>query len=154
MAVNDKLDKVPPKSGTTGIPPTLVTGRGTQGTKIGTSRQKLDRWQPYLAAALIWWQTLDSSLYPKLICDEPNLTCTETDIKCTEAVCTKKLCTEIMCTESVQYRNRPTPSDHPREYRLPYCRIHWLRLGLALGGDPCLYAMNLCAETKLWCTDT
>ena len=49
-----KLDKVPPKSGTTGIPPTLVTGRGTQGTKIGTSRQKLDRWQPYLAAAVIW----------------------------------------------------------------------------------------------------
>jgi len=46
MAVNDNLDKVPPKSGTTGVPPTLVTGRGTQGPKIGTSRRKRDRWQP------------------------------------------------------------------------------------------------------------
>ena len=47
MAVNDNFDKVSPKSGTTGVPPRLVTGRGTQGPKIGTSRQKRDRWQPY-----------------------------------------------------------------------------------------------------------
>ena len=48
MAVNDNFDKMPPKSGTTGVPPRLVTGRGTQGPKIGTSRQKRDGWQPYL----------------------------------------------------------------------------------------------------------
>jgi len=47
MAVNDNFDKVPPKSGTTGIPPRLVMGRGTQGPKTGTSRQKRDGWQPY-----------------------------------------------------------------------------------------------------------
>jgi len=47
MAVNDNFDKVPPKSRTTGVPPRLVTGRGTQGPKIGTSRQKWDGWQPY-----------------------------------------------------------------------------------------------------------
>ena len=48
MAVNDNFDKVSPKSGTIGVPPRLVTGRGTQGPKIGTSRQKRDRWQPYI----------------------------------------------------------------------------------------------------------
>ena len=29
MAVNDNFDKVSPKSGTTGVPPRLVTGHGT-----------------------------------------------------------------------------------------------------------------------------
>jgi len=47
MAVKDNFDKVPPKGGTTGVPPRLVTGRGTQGPKIGTSRQKRGGWQPY-----------------------------------------------------------------------------------------------------------
>jgi len=36
MAVNDNLDKVPPKSGTTGVPPTSVTGLpGHKGQKSG-----------------------------------------------------------------------------------------------------------------------
>ena len=55
MAVNDNFDKVSPKSGTTGVPQRLVTVglRGTQGPKIGTSRQKRDRWQPYFKVKLI-----------------------------------------------------------------------------------------------------
>ena len=61
MAVKDNFDKVPPKSGTTCVQPRLVTGRGTQGPKIGTSRQKRDGWQPYLRVATLFWEIKNSN---------------------------------------------------------------------------------------------